>query len=66
MEIFRDYYFKDKRVINLNALEILLYEKTKTFNDLLNKDDNKLAEDVFNSIIDDINFKINEKNLDYK
>ena len=57
LEIFRDYYFKDKRVINLNGLEILLSEKTKTFNDLLNKDDNKLAEGVFNLIIDDLYLK---------
>ena len=54
LEIFRDYYLKDKRVINFNGLEILLSEKTKTFNDLLNKGNNKLAEDVFNSIIDDL------------
>ena len=57
LEIFRDYYLKDKRVINFNGLKILLSEKTKTFNDLLNKDDNKLAEDVFNSIIDDLYLK---------
>ena len=57
LEIFKDYYFKDKRVINLNGLEILLSEKTKTFKDLLNKDDNKLAEGVFNLIIDDLYLK---------
>ena len=57
LEIFKEYYFKDKRVINLNGLEILLSEKTKTFNDLLNKDDNKLAEGVFNLIIDDLYLK---------
>ena len=57
MEIFKEYYFKDKRVINLNGLEILLSEKTKTFKDLLNKDDNKLAEGVFNLIIDDLYLK---------
>ena len=57
LEIFRDYYLKDKRVINFNGLEILLSEKTKTFNDLLNKDDNKLAEGVFNLIIDDLYLK---------
>lgn len=57
LEIFKEYYFKDKRVINLNGLEILLSEKTKTFKDLLNKDDNKLAEGVFNLIIDDLYLK---------
>ena len=57
LEIFKDYYFQDKRVINFNGLEILLSEKTKTFNDLLNKDDNKLAEGVFNLIIDDLYLK---------
>ena len=57
LEIFKDYYFQDKRVINFNGLEILLSEKTKTFNDLLNKGNNKLAEDVFNSIIDDLYLK---------
>ena len=57
MEIFKDYYFQDKRIINFNGLEILLSEETKTFNDLLNKGNNKLAEDVFNSIIDDLYLK---------
>ena len=57
LEIFKDYYFQDKRIINFNGLEILLSEKTKTFNDLLNKDDNKLAEGVFNLIIDDLYLK---------
>ena len=57
MEIFRDYYLKDKRVINFNGLEILLSEETITFNDLLNKGRNKLSEDVFNLIIDDLYLK---------
>ena len=57
LEIFKEYYFQDKRVINFNGLEILLSEKTKTFNDLLNKGNNKLVEDVFNSIIDDLYLK---------
>ena len=57
LEIFKDYYFQDKRIINFNGLEILLSEETKTFNDLLNKGRNKLSEDVFNLIIDDLYLK---------
>jgi len=54
LEIFKEYYYKDKRIINFNGLEILLSEKTKTFKDLINKKDNKLIEDVFDSIVKEL------------
>ena len=66
LEIFKEYYFKDKRVINLNGLEILLSEKTGTFNNLLNKGNNSSIKHVFLLIINELYFKIDEKNINDK
>ena len=44
IDIFKKYYFINLREINYKELHIELSEQTKTYNDLLNKDDNKSAE----------------------
>ena len=51
MDMFKNYYFKNVREINYKELHIELSEQTKTYNDLLNKDDNKNAENKFLIIV---------------
>ena len=51
MDMFKNYYFKNVRIINYKELHIELSEQTKTYNDLLNKDDNKNAENKFLIIV---------------
>ena len=66
LEVFEEYYFQNKRVINLNGLDILLSEKTGTFNNLLNKGNNSSIKHVFLLIINELYFKIDEKNINDK
>ena len=61
LEIFRNYYYKNERVINYKGLNILLSEKTKTFDDLLKKGLNHTIENGFLIIIDKFYFKIDKE-----
>ena len=49
--IFQNYYLKNLREFNLNGLDIKLSEKTKTYNDLLQKDRNYNIKNVFEKVI---------------
>lgn len=52
LDIFNDYYLNDIRIINFKGLNVILSEKTKTFENLINKDSNRMAKDRFQVIID--------------
>ena len=49
--IFQNYYLKNLREFNLNGLDIKLSEETKTYNDLLQKDQNYNIKNVFEKVI---------------
>ena len=49
--IFQNYYLKNIREFNLNGLDIKLSEETKTYNDLLQKDQNYNIKNVFEKVI---------------
>ena len=49
--IFQNYYLKNLRKFNLNGLDIKLSEETKTYNDLLQKDQNYNIKNVFEKVI---------------
>ena len=61
LEVFEEYYFQNKRVINLNGLDILLSEKTGTFNNLLNKGNNSSIKHVFLLIINELYYLLKEQ-----
>ena len=66
LKVFEEYYFTNKRIINFNKLNILLSEKTKTFDDLLNKERNRTIKSRFLFIVDKFYFKIEKgKDFDY-
>ena len=49
--IFQNYYLKNLREFNLNGLDIKLSEETKTYHDLLQKDQNYNIKNVFEKVI---------------
>ena len=60
--IFQNYYLKNLREFNLNGLDIKLSEETKTYNDLLQKDQNYNIKNVFEKVINRFYCYKNSKN----
>ena len=59
LEVFENYYLTNKRSIIYKGINIILSEKTKTFENLLNKDRNVLAKSKINDIIENLYLKNN-------
>ena len=54
LDVLEKYYYKDLRKINFKGQNITLSEKTKTFSNLLDKDNNRIAKDRFEFIINNV------------
>ena len=63
LDLFENYYYKDKRKFDFDGKHFQLSDNTKTFNDLLNKGNgkNRSAENIFINVINNNYLSINRK-----
>ncbi len=61
LDVFNDVYYKDKREYNFKGLKIKLSNRTKTFQDLLNKGLNLSIEKQLRNAINKFYSNINKK-----
>ena len=61
LDVFNDVYYKDKREYNFKGLKIKLSNRTKTFQDLLNKGLNLSIEKQLRNAINKFYSTINKK-----
>lgn len=63
LDLFENYYYKDKRKFDFDGIHFQLSDDTKTFSDLLNKGNgkNRSAENIFINVINNNYLNINKK-----
>ena len=63
LDLFENYYYKDKRKFDFDGKHFQLSDNTKTFNDLLNKGNgkNRSAENIFINVINNNYLSMNRK-----